>query len=403
MRTILHVDLDAFYAAVEQRDDPALRGRPLIVGGDARRGVVLTASYEARRFGIRSAMPMARALLLCRDVLVVPPRMERYAAVSAQFFAVLHRFSPLVEALSLDEAFLDVTGEERLFGDGPAIARQIKERGRDELALVASVGVATTKFVAKIASDVGKPDGLVVVAPDGVRAFLDPLPVARLWGVGKVTEAQLARLGLDTIGAVARRGPDGLAPTLGRDAARRLATLAAGDDPRSVVPDRAPVSVGHEDTFSRDRFDRAELRVEILAQADRACARARDLGLRARTVTLKVKYADHERVTRRTTLPRATADGRVIGAAAEQLLDAVPGVEGRGVRLTGVSLSGLARKSDPRQLALDEAAQERGEALAETLDRIHERFGGAAVRRAVHLRRGHGQGQGRRKTGPPRP
>jgi DNA polymerase-4 len=385
LRTVLHVDLDAFYAAVEQRDDPALRGRALIVGGDARRGVVLTASYEARRFGVRSAMPMARALRLCPRAIVVPPRMSHYAEVSSQFFAVLHQFSPLVEGLSLDEAFLDVTGEERLLGDGPAIARKIKDRVRAELSLIASVGVAPTKFVAKIASDLGKPDGLVTVAPDGIRAFLDPLPVARLWGVGKVTEAQLARLGLDTVGAVARRGVAALQPTLGADGARRLVALASGEDPRPVVPDRTPVSVGHEDTFARDTYDRAELRVEILAQADRACARVRDLGLRARTVTLKVKYADHERVTRRITLERATADGRVVGPAAQRLLDAVDGIEGRGVRLTGVSLSGLARADGARQLALDEAVVERGEALAATLDRISGRFGRAAVRRAVHV------------------
>jgi DNA polymerase-4 len=391
-RTILHVDLDAFYASVEQRDEPSLRGRPVIVGGHARRGVVLAASYEARRFGVASAMPMARALPLCPQAVVRPPRMRHYAAVSEEFFAILHRYSPLVEALSLDEAFLDGTGEERLFGDGPAIAAEVKARVRAELQLVASVGVAPSKFVAKIASDVGKPDGLLVVPADGVRAFLHPLPVARLWGVGKVTEQALASLGLSTIGDVARRGAALLAGRLGAEAARRLVALAEGEDERPVVADRLPVSVGHEDTFDRDVYAREELFVHLLDQADRACARLRDHGLRARTVTVKVKYADHQRLTRRATLPRATTDGRVVADAARELLRAVPDVERRGVRLTGISLSGLEPGDQARQLTLDEPTRARGEALGAALDRISGKFGDGAVRRAVHL---PGKGRGR--------
>lgn len=279
-RTILHVDLDAFYASVEQRDDPRLRGRPVIVGGHERRGVVLAASYEVRPFGVRSAMPMVEALRRCPDAVVLRPRMNVYAEVSAGFFAILDRYSPLVEGLSLDEAFLDASGEERLFGDGATVAARIKKDVRAELGVIASVGVAPSKFIAKIASDVGKPDGLVVVPAGGEEAFLHPLPIGRLWGVGQVTEAELTRLGLRTIGDVARVGPALLAPRLGERLARHLCALAAGEDERQVLPDRAPKSIGHEDTFDEDLRDREALGEHLLHQADRVCARLRRAGLR---------------------------------------------------------------------------------------------------------------------------
>jgi DNA polymerase-4 len=380
-RTILHVDLDAFYASVEQRDDPSLRGRPVIVGWPSRRGVVCAASYEARKFGIRSAMPMARALDACPDGAFIPPRMDHYAAISSDFFEILGTFSPLVEGLSLDEAFLDVTGEERLFGDGPSIGRKIKQRVRDQLQLIVSVGIAPCKFAAKIASDLGKPDGLIIV--DEVQDFLRPLPVGRLWGVGKKTEAELARLNLRTIGDVARIGENTLAKRIGEESARHLVALAHGIDDRAVEPDRAPVSVGHEETFMHDLRDRAALVLHLLDQADRACARLRSLSLRARVVMVKVKYANHELVTRRITLPRATTDGRVVGETARKLLENVPAIETRGVRLTGVSLSGLSPKDGARQLDLDEKSAQRGEQLGETLDKITARFGKRMVRRAA--------------------
>jgi len=313
------------------------------------------------------------------------PRMRHYAEVSEQFFGILGRYSPLVEGLSLDEAFLDVTGEERLFGDGRAIALAIKQAVRAELALVASVGVAPAKLVAKIASDLGKPDGLVVVAPDAVSAFLAPLPVERLWGVGEVLRESLAAIGVRKIGDVVAVGRAALAASIGGDAAHRLEALARGDDERPVEPDRAQVSMGSEDTFEEDVHDREELGIAILAQADRACARARASDLRARIVVLKVKYADHSLVTRRTTLERPTADGRVVGRVAIALLDEVPAVERRGVRLTGVALAGLGDEAAPRQLGFDEAAAERGERLGATLDEVRARFGSAAVQRAVHL------------------
>jgi DNA polymerase-4 len=400
--TILHVDLDAFYASVEQRDDPSLVGKPVLVGGHHRRGVVLAASYEIRPFGVRSAMPMVEALRLCPKAIVLSPRMDHYAEISQDFFAILNRYSPSVEGLSLDEAFLDVSGEERLFGDGPTIARKIKDAVRTELRLVASVGVAPIKFAAKIASDVGKPDGLLVV--DDVVKFLHPLPVGRLWGVGKKTEELLARLGLKTIGDVARAGEAQLRPSVGPHAARHLLQLAQGLDDRTVVADRAPVSIGHEDTFDRDHFDRPSLATKLLDQADRVCARVRARHWRARTITLKVKYADHQRISRRITLSRATSDGSAVGKAAVELLREVPDIEGRGVRLTGVSLSQFEPSAAPEQLELGEriahdtqrsddarpnsdAGKPRGDALGAALDKIHEKFGDRAIGRADHLRK----------------
>ncbi len=382
MRSILHVDLDAFYASVEQRDDPSLRGKPVVVGGHEKRGVVLAASYEARPFGVKSAMPMVEALRLCPKLIVVKPQMGKYAQDSARFFAILDRYSPLVEGLSLDEAFLDVTGEERLYGDGPTIARTIKDCVRDELKLVASVGVAPSKFVAKIASDLGKPDGLVTVPAGGERAFLHPLPVSRLWGVGKVTEAELHQLNLRTIGDVSRAGYDVLSLRMTPDQARHLCALADGVDPRDVVSDRAPVSVGHEDTFDRDVFVRDELAKHLLDQTDRVCARLRDLELRCRVVTLKVKYPDHRRTSRRATLDRPSSDGRVIGKVVVSLLAGVPEIDRRGVRLTGVSASDLRGKDASRQLLFDEHKAERGEKLGATLDKIAGKFGRAAIKRA---------------------
>jgi DNA polymerase IV len=405
-RTILHVDLDAFYATVEQRDDPTLRGRPVIVGWPSKRGVVCAASYEARPFGVRSAMPMARAMQLCPQAAFIAPRMGHYSSVSAEFFKILHDYSPLVEGLSLDEAFLDATGEERLFGDGPAIGRTIKGRVRAELGLVASVGVAPVKFVAKIASDLGKPDGLLVVPDGGVIEFLHPLPVSRLWGVGETTERHLAELSLRTIGDVARVGERVIAGRLGRETSRHLAALARGEDPRDVVPERAPVSVGHEDTFDGDLRDREALVDHLLDQADRTCARLRDLGLRARVVTIKVKYANHDLVTRRITLPRSTTDGRLVGRTARELLAHVPDVETRGVRLTGVSLSGLAARDGGGQLALpvaEEREAARGEQLGDALDKIAGKFGDRAIRRAVHLHEGPREVVWPRPPKPPKP
>lgn len=386
--SILHVDLDAFYASVEQRDHPELRGKPILVGGPAPRGVVCAASYEARPFGCRSAMPMVEAVRLCPQALVIPMRMERYAEASRSFFEVLDEFSPLVESLSLDEAFVDVAGSERLFGDGPEVARKIKDTVRSRIDLVASVGVAPTKFVAKIASDLQKPDGLCVVQPDELLDFLHPLPVSRLWGVGKVTFKKLDDVGLRTIGDVARYPVDLLRKRVGPAAGDHLAALARGRDPRDVVPDRRAVSIGHEETFAAD-FDRhADLEPVLRHQADRVAARLRKAERRARTVTVKVKYGDFKSVSRRLTLTDPTSDGSVIGSVAVDLVRQIP-VDGdhgreRTVRLCGVAASNLEERDAPTQLTLDEPTRQRGEELGNVLDAIADKFGTGAIGRASY-------------------
>lgn len=386
MTTILHVDLDAFFASVEQRDDPALRGKPVLVGGSRKRGVVAAASYEARAYGVLSAMPMAEALRRCPHAIVVPHRMERYAAASEAFFAILADYSPAVEALSFDEAFLDLTGSERLLGPPLEVGRTIKRRVRDELALVASVGVAPTKMAAKIASDIDKPDGLRVVPPDGVRAFLEPLPAGRLYGVGEVTGDVLRALGIQTIGDVARYPEAALVARLGPSGAH-LAALARGEDPRHVEADAPPVTIGHQETFEDDLWERGDLELVLLHQIDRVAERLRRANLRGHVVGVIVKYDDFRQITRRVTLADATTDAAVIARAAFRLLAAVEIDDRpkRRVRLIGAFVGGLEGRDQPRQLALDERARARGERLGETLDRLKDRFGGETIQRAAHL------------------
>ncbi len=386
-QTILHVDLDAFFAAVEQRDDPSLRGKPVLVGGSARRGVVAACSYEARTFGIRSAMPMAEALRRCPSAIVVHHHMERYAEASHTFFQILGDFSPDVEGLSLDEAFLDVTASERLLGDGVTIAHAIKRRVRAELSLVASVGVAPIKLAAKIASDIDKPDGLRVVPPEGLLQFLHPLPMTRLWGVGEATREILASMGLSTIGDVARYPEAALVGRLGAVTGHHLAALARGEDLRPVVPESDPVSVGHQETFDDDVDDKGELAVLLLEQADRVAVRLREADLRARAVVLIIKYDDFRQITRRTTLDAPSSDGGVLARTAIELLSKVviEARKGARVRLCGISATSLEPRDAPRQLAFDEAARARGERLGDTIDKLAARFGKATIRRAIHL------------------
>jgi DNA polymerase IV len=387
-RTIGHVDLDAFFAAVEQRDRPELRGKPVLVGGSSRRGVVAACSYESRRFGIRSAMPMAEALRRCPHAIVVPHRMERYAEASRGFFAILADFSPEVEGLSFDEAFLDLTGTERLLGPPLGVAQRLKARVFAELSLVASVGIAPNKFVAKIASDIDKPDGLRIVLPEQLLSFLHPLPISRLWGVGEVTADALARLGLSSIGDVARYPEGLLVSRLGAVTGQHLAALARGEDARAVVSDEGRSSVGHQETFEHDLDDRADLAVILLHQADRVATRLRHAEQRASVVVLILKYDDFRQITRRVTLEAPTSDGSVIARAAIELLEKVPlGPErGRRARLCGISATGLGSRDAPRQLGFHEAERAKGERLGDALDRVASRFGKAvALRRAVHL------------------
>jgi DNA polymerase-4 len=385
VRQILHIDMDAFYASVEQRDDPSLRGLPVVVGGRSRRGVVCAASYEARPFGVRSAMPMAEALRLCPQAVVVPPRMDRYSDVSGKIFEVFHRFTPLVQGLSLDEAFLDVTASRALFGDGAAIAAQIKRAIREELSLTASAGVAPCKFVAKVASDLRKPDGLVVVPEDGVAAFLAPLPIERMWGVGPKTAPRLRGMGIATLGDLSRAEAARLESVLGSWGAH-VRMLARGEDDRDVDPNGVAKSVGAEETYEDDLVDRASIERTLLDHAGRVAQRLVREGLSASGVSVKVKYSDFVVRTRQVMLPAPVADTDSIYRAAGELLDRLP-LAGRRVRLTGVSVFALLEGPPPPQLFPDRAADKRRK-LEEVTARLADRFGGGAVTRAALMEEG---------------
>lgn len=390
-RTILHVDMDAFYASVEQRDDPSLRGRPVIVGGRSRRGVVAAASYEVRRFGVRSAMSMVEALGRCPHAVVVPPRMSRYVEVSRAIFDIFRRFTPLVEGLSLDEAFLDVTGSRRLFGDGVTIARQIRRAIREEQSLTASAGIAPNKFLAKIASDLDKPDGLVVVAPESVREFLAPLAIERMWGIGKKSAPALHAADFHTIGDLADRPPGALERVLGPERALQVRQLARGIDRREVIVARAPKSVGGEETFERDLTTREAIADILLHQCGRVAARLFRQGLWAEVVVVKIKYGDHQTITRRRTLPAAVADTDTLFEVALELLAEIPRIS-RGVRLAGVSATGLTDRPPAPQLFGDEERDKR-QRIEELTQGLRDRFGSAGLTRA-RLLGGHA------RTGP---
>jgi DNA polymerase-4 len=372
-RAIIHVDMDAFYASVEQRDDPALRGRPVIVGGHPTRGVVLAASYEVRPSGVRSAMPMVQALRLAPEAVVVPPRPEAYAAASHEVFAIFESVTPLVEALSLDEAFLDVTDSRALFGAPWEIAEHVRARIARELHLPASAGIAEVKFVAKIASDLAKPNGQKEVPPGGARAFLRPLALGRLWGVGPKTERALAALGLRTIGDLAALDPAWVERKLG--GGRQLWDLANGIDPRAVEADRGARSLGAEDTFEDDVAGVEAVAPHIHAQALRVGFRLRRAQLKARVVQLKLKDEDFRVTTRRATLAEPTDDGQAIYRVAIGLLERDP--PRRPLRLTGVAGQDLV--GDAAQLGLFRAGPSRRDRLNAALDRITDRFGEAAV------------------------
>ncbi len=378
--------MDAFYASVEQLDHPAYRGKPVVVGADPRggkgRGVVAACSYEARPFGVRSALPISQAYRLCPHAIYVRPRMSRYAEMSDRIFAILRDFTDLVEPLSIDEAFLDVTASRRLHGSGETIGRTLKDRIRSELGLVASIGLAPNKFLAKVASDLGKPDGFVVVSPGKEREFLDPLPIARLWGVGPKTEARLKRLGLQTIGQLARMRVEGLETMLG-NAGRDLWELANGIDDREVVPEQEAKSIGAETTFDQDTDDREEIRKTILELSDRVGRRLRREGYVAHGVTLKFRDHNFRTQTRASMLPQPTDLGEELFRAASTLLQGVNWA-GKRVRLLGVTATRLLLATAPpgEQLHLFQKAVEPKERLARTVDAIRERFGTDAIVRA---------------------
>ncbi|MEZ6196937.1 MAG: DNA polymerase IV [Planctomycetota bacterium] len=380
-RQIIHADMDAFYAAVEQRDDPALRGRPVVVGGLGGRGVVSTASYEARAFGVRSAMPTATARRLCPDAVFVPPRGEVYARESRRIRSIFESFTPLVEPLSLDEAFLDVTASLRLFGSPRAIAEEIRRRVRAETGLVVSIGIAASKYVAKVASDLDKPDGLVEVPPGGERAFLAPLPVSRLWGAGPRTVERLESFGIRTIGELASRPERDLVLAIGENAARHFRALAEGRDERSVEPGRDARSIGHERTFAVDLRDRETARGVLVALGESVGRRLRRAGLEARCLRIKYRYPDFETHTRQVKLDEATREDGPLIAAARDLFDRHVEI-GRGLRLLGVSAADLADAGAEEQLDLfGPARDERQGRVSEALDAIRDRFGADAIGR----------------------
>jgi DNA polymerase-4 len=377
--------MDAFYASVEQRDDPSLRGRPVIVGGTGDRGVVAAASYEVRRYGVHSAMPMREALRRCPEAACVRPRIGHYADVSKQVFAVFHEFTPLVQGLSLDEAFLDVTAGTRALGDGEKIARDVKLLIRERTELTASVGVAPNKLVAKIASDLRKPDGLVVVRPEEVNAVLDPLPIRKLFGLGAKTAPKVEALGIHTLGELRRASPARLRPIFGRYAERVL-QRAAGIDTRPVVPDQEEKQVSAEETFDTDIADHARLRAEIVRLADKVGARLRSRELAAACVTVKIRRKDFTTYTRQRHFEPPTQETRVIIALATELLDAWLATQPRAaLRLLGVGVSDLAPAT---QLDLFTAPQTaRNRELDAAVDRIRERFGKVALAPASSLPR----------------
>jgi DNA polymerase-4 len=383
--TILHADLDSFYASVEQRDDPRLKGRPVIVGG----GVVLAASYEAKAFGIRTAMGGQQARRLCPHAIVVPPRMSAYAAASKAAFEVFDDTSPVVEALSIDEAFLDVRGMYRIAGTPTEIAVRLRRNMRERVGLPITVGVARTKFLAKVASAVAKPDGLLVVPPDRELAFLHPLPVERLWGVGAVTTGRLNEQGITTVREVAELAEAALVSLLGRASGRHLHALAQNRDPRPVQIRRRRRSIGAQQALGRSRKSAAIIDVALVGLVDRVTRRMRDAGRVGRTVVLRLRFDDFSRATRSHTLPGATAQTQAILAIARGLLAAaMPAIERQGLTLVGVAVTNLEDgRSGQLVLPLDRSGRD---ALDAALDEVRKRFGPSAVTRAVRLGRDEG-------------
>lgn len=373
--------MDAFFASVEQRDDPSLKGKPVLVGGAARRGVVAAASYEARVFGCRSAMPMAEAIRKCPHAIIVPPSRGRYEEASSEVFAIFHEYTPLVEGLSIDEAFLDVTASQSLFGDGTAIARAIKEKVFAKTKLTCSAGVAPCKFAAKIASDMDKPNGLTVVEGD-VATFLAPLPVERMWGIGAKTAPTVRRLGYATIGDLAKADPKVLERALGSWAVE-VRELARGSDDREVIPDRDAKSIGTESTYDQDLTSKEDIARTLLAHASKVAERLTEAGLTTRAVMVKLKYADFTLLTRRKTLDEPASDTTTIYETALELLERFP-LRGARIRLTGVAAQDIGEGAAQPTLFPDPAAARRRGLESVLLD-AKDRFGGKAITFATLL------------------
>ncbi len=378
-RQIIHVDMDAFYAAIEQRDNPDLRGKPVVVGGDPQgRGVVSAASYEARRYGIHSAMPCAEARRRCPQAVFLPVNMRKYRQVSRQVMEILGAYTPLVEQISVDEAFMDVTGSRRLFGSAEQIARQIKRRIKQELGLTASVGVGPNKFIAKLASECQKPDGLVIVRADQVEEFLRDLPVSQLWGVGEATARRLQRLGISTVGQLAQLSPELLCEQFGATG-KLLYDLAHGKDERPVAPRSTRKSCSAEMTFAEDTSNAALLRRTLLALSEDVGRRLRAANLQGRTITLKLRFSDFTTITRSTTLPEpVNGDEQIYQAAAAMMTRRL--LHGKLVRLVGVRVSGF---DSCAQLSLFGNEQSSSAAVDRTIDEIRRRFGKRSIQRGT--------------------
>jgi DNA polymerase-4 len=390
MRSILHVDMDAFYASVEERDRPELRGRPLIVGGTSGRGVVAAANYVVRRFGVHSAMPIREALRRCPEAICVPPRMARYGEVSAQVFEVFRRFTPIVEGLSLDEAYLDVTASERLFGGPVAIAESIRRRIRAETELTASVGIAPNKLLAKIASDLDKPDGLFRIGPENLNTVLDPLPIEKLRGVGRQTLPRVKAAGIHSFGDLQRASEAVLWRAFGAHG-HAMQALARGIDERPVAAQRAEQSISSEETFATDHTDAPTLERALLQLADRTAARLRAHELAAGCVQVKIRRADFQTYTRQRVLAPASADTRPIGALAQRLLaEWLRRNPGCAVRLLGVGVTDLVPQTQGDLFTVEPPRETR---LDAAVDEIRDRFGAGTVTRASLLPRADGKAE----------
>ena len=381
-RTILHVDMDAFFASIEQRDRPETRGKPVLIGGKGLRGVVAAASYEAREFGCHSAQPMSVALRLCPDAIVLPPNGRRYGAVSEQMFSIFRDVTPLVEPLSVDEAFLDITGCERLMGPAVQVAQELKDRIQKDLNLTASVGIAQNKFLAKLASDLEKPDGLTVIGPDDVDRILPPLPVERLWGVGRVTKEKLHARGVKTVGDLRGWSSAHLEQAFG-SSGEHFWRLARGLDRREVVPDSRAKSLSQERTFPVDVEDAAHVREVLRGQTEQVARRVRQGGYKTRTVGVKIRYGDFETITRRHTFGAATDVTADLLDAACLLFDRWARRGYRPVRLIGMGASNLEEQAEEQLDLFAGPGKQRNKRLDQALDTLQDRFGGSVIQRGT--------------------
>lgn len=382
---IIHMDMDAFYASVEVRDNPALVGLPVVVGGSPTgRGVVSAAGYEARKYGIHSAMPSSQALRLCPNIVFLKTRMDHYATVSKQIREIFFRYTSLVEPLSLDEAFLDVSGSERLFGPAIEIAKKIKSEIQTEVGLVVSAGVAPNKFLAKVASDLEKPDGLVSVEPNSVHAFLDPLPISRVWGIGKKTEAKFKKVGIKTIGHIRQTPLTTLQQLFGLHS-EHFFRLSRGEDSRSVIPDRYAKSISHETTFAKDVSNVEALSAWLLELTDQVARRLRRHKILGKTVQLKLRFPSFQTITRSKTLREPTDSSDQLIQASRELLTENSDALGRGIRLLGMGVSNLSHDRPVQQTLFDQEEKSKREQLDKTTDLIRDKFGSPALRRATSL------------------